>query len=79
MLGVTRYAIDESRGIENPRRTTVVLTVWFSDRDFGARMDAWREMRSIVDGYIVPLRDGAGGEMRDIDSRFFISLGRRNV
>lgn len=80
-LGITRYRFDEDHNIEKPRRVTLMLTVWFSERSLDAKMDAWGEMRRIVDGYIVPLRDGddGGAEMRDIDRRFFISLGTRYV
>lgn len=80
-LGVTKYMIDEDYNVEKPQWVTITLTVWFSDRDLAARMDAWGEMRRIVDKYIVPLCDGEGGgnEMRDIDSRFFISMGSRYV
>ena len=80
-LGITRYTFDEDYNIEKPRWVTLTLTVWFSERSIDAKMDAWREMRRIVDGYIVPLRDGdgGGGELRDIDGRFFISMGTRHV
>ena len=73
-LGIARYAIDEERDAESPRWTTIALTAWFTGRDLDARMGAWAELRRIVDERIVPLRDGGGGEMRDIDSRFFISM-----
>ena len=81
-LGITRYRFDEDYNIEKPRWVTLTLTVWFSERSLDAKMDAWGEMRRIVDGYIVPLRDGddgGGDEMRDIDRRFFIDLGTRYV
>ena len=80
-LGIERYAIDEERNMENPRRVTITLTVWFSNPDLGARISAWAEMRRIVDEYIAPLLNGNGGEdeMSDIDSRFFISMGGRHA
>ena len=78
-LGIVRYAIDEDRNVECPRRVTMTLTVWFSNPDLWARIDAWAEMRDIVDEHIAPLLsgDGGGDEMGDIDSRFFISMGSR--
>ena len=77
-LGVTRYAIEEERSLENPRWVTITLTVWFSSADITARMDAWTKMRRIVDGRTEPLRNGDDKlRMRDIDSRFFISMGSK--
>lgn len=76
-LGVEKYTIDERS--EGSQWTPITLTVWFSDRGIDAKIDAWGEMRRIVDERIVPLRDGGGDEMRGIDSRFFISLGSRYV
>ena len=75
-LGIARYAMDEERDAESPRWTTIALTAWLAGGDLDARMGAWAELRRIVDERIVPLRDGGGGEMRDIDSRFFISMER---
>lgn len=51
---------------------------WLAGRDLDARLGAWAELRRIVDERIVPLRDGqdGGDEMRDIDSRFFVSMER---
>ena len=79
-LGVTRCEIEEERDMENPRWITITLTVWFRGTDLAARMDAWREMRSIVDKRTEPLRNGDdGSRMCDIDDRFFISLGLQHV
>ena len=80
-LGIVRYVIDEDRDMGCPRWVTMTLTVWFSNPDLGARIDAWAEMRRIVDEHIAPLLsgDGSGDEMTDIDSRFFISMGRRHA
>ena len=76
-LGIVKYTIDEERDAESPRWITIALTAWFADQDLDARMAAWAELRHIVDEYIVPLRDSdSSGEMQDIDSRFFISMGR---
>ena len=77
-LGIVQYAIDEDRNVECPRWVTMTLTVWFSNLDLGARISAWAEMRDIVDEHIAPLLNGDGceDEMSDIDSRFFISMGR---
>ena len=75
-LGVTRCAIEEERDLENPRWVTMTLTVWFGSADITTRLDAWRKMRDIVDGRTEPLRNGDDKfRMRDIDSRFFISMG----
>lgn len=79
-LGVARCEIEEERDMENPRWITITLTVWFRGTDLAARMDAWREMRRIVDKRTEPLRNGDdGSRMRDIDDRFFISLGLQHV
>ena len=79
-LGVTRCEIEEERDMEHPRWITITLTVWFRSTDLAARMDAWREMRGIVDKRTEPLRNGDdGSRMRDIDDRFFISLGLQHV
>ena len=79
-LGVTRCEIEEERDMENPRWITITLTVWFRSTDFEDRMDAWREMRCIVDDCTESLRNGDdGSRMRDIDDRFFISLGLQHV
>ena len=67
-LGVERYTIEE-RGARDSRWTPITLTVRFSDRDIDSKLDAWSEMRHIVDGYIVPLRDGEGGRRRDARHR----------
>ena len=76
-LGVTRCAMEEKRDLESPDWITVTLAVWLSDRDFDAKMDAWSEIRDIVDARTAPLREGAHADgMRDIYGRFFISLGR---
>ena len=75
-LGVTRCAIEEERDLESPRWVTMTLTVWFGSADITTRLDAWSKMRSIVDGRTEPLRNGDDKfRMRDIDSRFFISMG----
>ena len=73
-LGIAKCTIDEEYDAESPWWITIALTAWFTGRDLDARMGAWAELRHIVDERIVPLRDGGGGEMRDIDSRFFISM-----
>ena len=73
-LGIAKCTIDEEYDAESPRWITIALTAWFAGGDLDARMGAWAELRHIVDERIVPLRDGEGGEMRDIDSRFFISM-----
>ena len=79
-LGVTRCEIEEERDMENPRWITITLTVWFRSTDFEARMAAWREMRCIVDDCTESLRNGDDvSRMRDIDDRFFISLGLQHV
>lgn len=75
-LGVTRCAIEEERDLENPRWVTMTLTVWFGSADIATRLDAWRKMRSIVDGRTEPLRNGDDKlRMRDIDNQFFIIMG----
>ena len=78
-LGIAKCTIEEDLDLESPRWITITLTAWFTGKGLDARLAAWSELRHIVDERIVPLRDGGGGEMRDIDSRFFISMERQRA
>lgn len=76
-LGMTKCAMEERRDLESPDWITVTLAVWFSERDFDAKMDAWADIRDIVDACTAPLREGAHADgIRDICGRFFIRPGR---